>query len=152
MRHISVSQARDQWPRLYSPPTLNPHLPYSSRIAPKRDSKRVGAMTSTILIVDDDPIQRRLLDNTLRKLGYETVIAQGGEEAVALLQGAEQPSVDLVVLDLVMPDLDGMGVLSRLRESGIAVPVIPCLMIQARSACVGLAVRSVDLYLKMPRR
>ncbi len=81
-------------------------------------------MTSTILIVDDDPIQRRLLDNTLRKLGYETVIAQGGEEAVALLQGAEQPSINLVVLDLVLPDLDGMGVLSRLRDSGIEVPVI----------------------------
>ena len=57
-----------------------------------------------------------------RKFGYEPVIAESGEQAVALLTGGER--FDCVVLDLVMPDLDGMGVLARLREAGINVPVI----------------------------
>ncbi|MHB2165486.1 sigma-54-dependent transcriptional regulator [Alsobacter sp. R-9] len=81
-------------------------------------------MTKTILIVDDDPIQRRLLDNMLRRLGYDTVVAEGGEEALALLHGPAAIPVDLVVLDLVMPDLDGMGVLGRMSAAAIEVPVI----------------------------
>jgi DNA-binding NtrC family response regulator len=79
-------------------------------------------MAARVLIVDDDPVQRRLVDNMVRKFGYEPVIADSGEAAVALLADGEQ--IDCVVLDLVMPDLDGLGVLARLRESGNNVPVI----------------------------
>ena len=50
--------------------------------------------------------------------------ADGGDAALARLTDAGAPAVDGVVLDLVMPDLDGLGVLARLREAGIAVPVI----------------------------
>ncbi|MGL4444882.1 MAG: sigma-54-dependent transcriptional regulator, partial [Alsobacter sp.] len=81
-------------------------------------------MMKTILIVDDDPIQRRLLENTLRRLGYETMLAQGGQEGLSILQGSSPSPVDLVVLDLVMPDLDGMAVLQRLSQAGIDIPVI----------------------------
>jgi DNA-binding NtrC family response regulator len=79
-------------------------------------------MSERVLIVDDDPVQRRLLDNMVRKFGYEPVVAETGDAALALLTSGE--SIDCVVLDLVMPDLDGMGVLARLREAGINVPVI----------------------------
>jgi DNA-binding NtrC family response regulator len=78
-------------------------------------------MSARVLIVDDDPVQRRLLDNMVRKFGYEPVIAESGEQAVTLLTSER---FDCVVLDLVMPDLDGMGVLARLREASINVPVI----------------------------
>src|SRR5688500_1812150 len=78
-------------------------------------------MSERVLIVDDDPVQRRLLDNMVRKFSYEPVIAESGDQAIALLT-AER--FDCVVLDLVMPDLDGMGVLARLREVGVNVPVI----------------------------
>ena len=81
-------------------------------------------MSERVLIVDDDPVQRRLLDNMVRKLGYEPVIAESGDNAVALLTGAAPQPFDCVVLDLVMPDLDGMGVLARLREAAVGVPVI----------------------------
>lgn len=81
-------------------------------------------MSSTILIVDDDPIQRRLLDSMMSRLGYGTRVCEGGEQALALLTGPEADSIDLVILDLVMPNLDGMGVLSSLRQAGKAVPVI----------------------------
>ena len=81
-------------------------------------------MVERVLIVDDDPVQRRLLDNMARKFGYEPVLAESGEAAAALLTGASPERIDCVVLDLVMPDLDGLGVLARLRAAGSNVPVI----------------------------
>lgn len=80
-------------------------------------------MPQRILIVDDDPVQRRLLDNMVRRFGYDPLLAEGGAAALEALTTAESP-VDAVVLDLVMPDLDGLGVLGRMRESGLGQPVI----------------------------
>src|ERR1700712_5198393 len=85
---------------------------------------RRDLMISTILIADDDPVQRRLLEATVRRFGYATEVVDSGEAALARLEAAGQTSVDLLILDLVMPDLDGMGVLGRMRERKIAVPVI----------------------------
>jgi DNA-binding NtrC family response regulator len=79
-------------------------------------------MPERVLIVDDDPVQRRLLENMVTRAGYEAVVADGGDAAVALLTGAER--FDAAVLDMVMPDLDGLGVLAKVREAGIAIPVI----------------------------
>ena len=81
-------------------------------------------MTKTILIVDDDAIQRRLLDNMLKRLGYDTLAAQGGEEALSLVLGSPASQVDLVVLDLSMPEVDGMTVLARMAAAGCEIPVI----------------------------
>ena len=80
-------------------------------------------MSECVLIVDDDPVQRRLLDNMIRKFGYEPIVADSGDAAVELLT-APDARVDCVVLDLVMPELDGLGVMARLREAGINLPVI----------------------------
>jgi|KBSSwiStaDraftv2_1062776.scaffolds.fasta_scaffold41248_3 DNA-binding NtrC family response regulator len=79
-------------------------------------------MTARVLIVDDDPVQRRLLDNMVRKFGHEPAIAESGDQAASMLTGTER--FDCVVLDLVMPDLDGLGVLARMREAGSTIPVI----------------------------
>ena len=81
-------------------------------------------MGERVLIVDDDPVQRRLLENMVSRFGYEALVAEGGDPAVALLKGSDGPSIDAVVLDLVMPDLDGLGVLAGLRAAGIGLPVI----------------------------
>jgi DNA-binding NtrC family response regulator len=79
-------------------------------------------MAARVLIVDDDPVQRRLLDNMVRKFGHDPAIAESGEQAAAMLTSGER--FDCVVLDLVMPDLDGFGVLARMRTAGLSVPVI----------------------------
>src|SRR5580692_10332863 len=81
-------------------------------------------MSALVLIVDDDPIQRRLLEAMIRRFGYEVESAESGEGALTRLQLADRPPIDLVILDLVMPDLDGMGVLERMRKSEIATPAI----------------------------
>ena len=81
-------------------------------------------MGERVLIVDDDPVQRRLIENMVGRFGYDMLVAEGGDAAVAILTSPDGPAIDVVVLDLVMPDLDGLGVLARLREAGIALPVI----------------------------
>ncbi len=77
-----------------------------------------------ILIVDDDPVQCRLLEGMLQKFGYETVTRDNGDAALALLNAVEGARIDCVILDLVMPNLDGLGVLARMRQTAITVPVI----------------------------
>src|ERR1700742_2578662 len=83
-----------------------------------------NAMPTTILIADDDAVQRRLVENMVQKCGYETVVVESGDAAVALLTAPDAPAIDAVVLDLVMPGLDGMGVLAKIREAGLSIPVI----------------------------
>ncbi|MFK8250266.1 sigma-54-dependent transcriptional regulator [Ancylobacter terrae] len=80
-------------------------------------------MTARILVVDDDPVQRRLLEASVRRLGHDVLVAEGGEEAAKLLADPAE-RIDCVVLDLMMPKLDGLGLLARLRELEIEVPVI----------------------------
>ena len=80
-------------------------------------------MSEVVLIVDDDPVQRRLLETTVQRFGYQAIVADGGDAAVKLLTQPNTP-VDAMVLDLVMPDLDGLGVLAFMREAGLTIPVI----------------------------
>ncbi len=81
-------------------------------------------MATAILIVDDDPVQRRLLESAVTRFGYAPTVVEGGEEAVRLLTEADGDRFALMILDLVMPDLDGMGVLDRVREAGRSLPII----------------------------
>jgi len=81
-------------------------------------------MAATILIADDDAVQRRLVENMVQKCGYEPLVVENGDAAVALLTGPDAQAIDAVVLDLVMPGLDGLGVLAKIREAGLSVPVI----------------------------
>ena len=81
-------------------------------------------MTGSILIVDDDPVQRRLLEAAVSRFGYTAVVADGGEAGLRLMDGPGSREVAVVILDLVMPGLDGIGVLKAMRERGIDIPVI----------------------------
>src|SRR5262249_55817003 len=72
----------------------------------------------------DDPVQRRLLEAMTRRFGHEAIAVDGGEAALAALADGSAARVDCMVLDLVMPNLDGMAVLARMREVGISLPVI----------------------------
>jgi len=81
-------------------------------------------LSERVLIVDDDPVHRRLIENMVTRFGYEAASAGSGEAAMAVLLAPPGSQIDCMILDLVMPDLDGLGVLARLREAGLSLPVI----------------------------
>ena len=68
-----------------------------------------------ILIADDDPVSRRLMQRTLEKFGYEVVLAGDGREAVEILSKASGPR--LALIDWMMPELDGLGLCREVRSS-----------------------------------
>ncbi|MEJ2363081.1 MAG: response regulator [Deltaproteobacteria bacterium] len=70
-------------------------------------------MTEKILVADDEPEIRNLLDHFLRGQGYEVVLAADGNQALKL---ATEESPQLIVLDIKMPGLDGLEVCKRLKE------------------------------------
>jgi len=75
-----------------------------------------------VLIVDDDPVQLRLTAEIARAGGFEPVTADGGDAALALLRS--DGGFGAVILDLVMPDRDGMAVMDAMARDGIVTPVI----------------------------
>ncbi len=89
----------------------------------ERALQRFVAVTSkeTILIVDDEPNQRRVLRIALEELGFEVCEAADGREALDVLDTRE---VDVAVVDLMMPELDGAELMRRMRFRHPSVPVI----------------------------
>ncbi len=84
--------------------------------------KRVRRMSKTVLIVDDDPTQRRLMQAVLEREGFAVAQADSGEAALDRLAAGMTP--DVVILDMVMPRLSGVETLKAMRAEGVAVPVI----------------------------
>ena len=79
-------------------------------------------MTRTVLVVDDDPTQRRLIQAVLEREGFAVLHAEGGDQAIErLLSGA---TIDVVLLDLVMPGISGQETLVEMRARGCNQPVI----------------------------
>lgn len=107
----------------------------------------VKVMNKTILIIDDDEFLRKSLKNGLNQYGFSTLTADGANMATEILN---KISVDAIVLDRMMPGMDGLGFLKKLRNSGNTTPVI---MLTAMSgpenAIDGLAGGASD-YLAKP--
>lgn len=99
-----------------------------------------------LLVVDDEPNIRELLSASLRFSGFEVETAEDGRQA---LQHAQSYDPDLIVLDVMMPDIDGFAVATKLRERGNHVPV---LFLTARDATgdkiTGLTVGGDDYVTK----
>ena len=81
-------------------------------------------MSGCVLLVDDDPVQRRLLEETVKRFGFDALSAESGDKALEILSGPRANAIDIMVLDLVMPDLDGMGVMEEMAKRGINKPII----------------------------
>src|SRR5512145_799171 len=80
-----------------------------------------------LLVVDDEEYNRDLLCRRLTRKGYAAIAAASGQEALALLQ---QHAFDLVLLDIMMPKLDGIVVLKMIRETFTATQ-LPVIMVSA---------------------
>src|SRR6478736_5767638 len=79
---------------------------------------------ATVLIVDDDETSREYLSALLDALGFAVEGAPGGREALERL--SRQPAPDVVILDVIMPELDGVETLRRYRAGGGKAPVVMC--------------------------
>ena len=75
-----------------------------------------------VLIVDDDPVQLRLTSEATRRAGFVPMTATGGRQALEALRA--DPAIAVMVLDLVMPDIDGMAVLETMARENLTTPVI----------------------------
>ena len=86
-----------------------------------------------ILIVDDTPANVEILEMRLAAHGYEMLTARDGEEALAII-GDKQP--DLILLDIMMPGMDGITAFKKLKET---VPDIPVIFMTAKAQSHELA-------------
>ena len=91
-----------------------------------------------ILIVDDEPPIRKLLRTGLTAHGFSVLEAEDGKTALAMLR---RNAMDLLILDLGLPEMDGFGVIEALRQSGGNIPIV---VLSARSDEVG-KVRALDM-------
>ena len=97
-----------------------------------------GSIPDRVLVVDDEPAIRRFLRTSLTSQGYLITECEDGRSALETLRKAP---VDVLVLDLTLPDIDGFEVIRQLRESGSAVPII---VLSSRTDEAG-KVRALDL-------
>jgi CheY-like chemotaxis protein len=87
----------------------------------------VDVPAGRVLVVDDDPLNRMLLTRSLEQEGHRVGSAASGQEALEILR--EKP-FDVVLLDIVMPELDGVSVLERLKRDPV-LQHVPVIMISA---------------------
>ncbi|MGI8865226.1 MAG: response regulator transcription factor [Rubrobacteraceae bacterium] len=108
---------------------------------------------SKILVVEDDPAVRDVVEHALSREGMQTSTAATGEAALNQLQGSE--TFDLVVLDVTLPGMDGVSVCRELRSGDSRNKAVPIIMLTARddetSVVVGLEVGADD-YVTKPFR
>ncbi len=79
----------------------------------------------TILVVDDEPTQRKLIQHVLEtKLGFHTIVTEGGKQALDYMTAPNRLIPDLVLLDLSMPEMDGMELIAKLRPLYPHLPLI----------------------------
>ena len=99
-----------------------------------------------VLVVDDDARILRFLGTSLRLSGLDVVTATGGEEALRLVESARP---DIMLLDIVMSPMDGLGVLKSLR----ATSIMPVIAMSAHASAAGEALRlGANAFVNKPFR
>ena len=95
-------------------------------------------MAARVLIVEDDPAQRRILEEMVKRFGFEPVSVESGQKGLDMLAGASGGLIELVILDLIMPGMDGLEFLEKMTAVRGHVPVVV------------ETIREVDQFLGMP--
>ncbi|MFF2888460.1 response regulator transcription factor [Paenibacillus sp. NPDC057967] len=104
-------------------------------------------MSHKVLVIEDEPTLARLLSYNLTQEGYETTVIDHGGEG---LQTALQRSFDLIILDIMLPGLNGFEVLNRLRQNGVRTPVIILTARNAEEEVVQGLKHGADDYITKP--
>ncbi len=106
-------------PSLISPSPPSDHIEWSI----------AGGSKTTILVAEDDPVSRELISTRVAKWGYNVVVTKDGAEAMTILRDNGGPS--LAILDWMMPEIDGLEICRRVRETKKMVYII---LLTARGA------------------
>jgi DNA-binding NtrC family response regulator len=96
-------------------------------------------MAKRVLVVDDDPVQRRILEETIKRFGYHVTAAEGGAQALELLRNDTAGEIQLLLLDLVMPEVDGMAVLAAMKS----LPKKPVAIVQTAHGSIDAAIAAM---------
>jgi DNA-binding NtrC family response regulator len=107
--------------------------------------RRLSYEEVVILLVDDEEGYRELISRVLTKAGYEVLQAADGLQALSLL---EESNVDLVISDILMPNLNGYGLVARLRAKWPTMPVILTTGFLSQEAAKSMMNGSVDFIPK----
>ncbi len=91
----------------------------------------------SVLVVEDDPALRKLLEATLSKAGYQVTLAGDGLDGLVKIDRAE-PKPKLLIVDIMMPELDGLSLVRALRTQA-ATRAIPVIFITAKSDAKSIA-------------
>ena len=102
-----------------------------------------------MLVVDDEPAIRDVTSSTLEAFGYRTAIASDGTEAVALV-AAHQGSVRAVVLDMMMPIMDGPMTIRALRKLDPNVPILATSGLAANERVREASIEGIGAFLSKP--
>ncbi|WP_048747687.1 MULTISPECIES: response regulator transcription factor [Paenibacillus] len=104
-------------------------------------------MTHKVLVIEDEPTLSRLLSYNLTQEGYEVTVSENGADG---LQAALQRSFDLIMLDIMLPGMNGFEVLGKLRQSGIRTPIIILTARNAEEEVVQGLKHGADDYITKP--
>jgi CheY-like chemotaxis protein len=81
-------------------------------------------MKKTILFIDDDQRILNIGDMFIKRLGHKVLLVESGQKAIDILKENNGLGIDFILLDIMMPEVDGFGVLEFLKDSNIQIPVV----------------------------
>ncbi|GAB4000129.1 hypothetical protein GCM10028807_52180 [Spirosoma daeguense] len=103
----------------------------------------------TVLVADDDPYFRKILVHHLTKAGYKVLLAHDGQETLDWLNDPKQP-LDILLLDLMMPQLSGLAVVTKYRERKQLLPIVLLSQAEPEIALQAAFMGKVDAYFCKP--
>ncbi len=132
--------------------TFRVFLPASGKAAIDDPMPRepINRGAGTVLVVDDEEIVRRTSTASLERAGFRVVQAESGERAIRTLMDRETPPIDLIVLDMSMPGINGKDTMERIRRLGIQVPVLICSGYSEAEVCREFAGLDVAGFIQKP--
>jgi signal transduction histidine kinase/ligand-binding sensor domain-containing protein/HPt (histidine-containing phosphotransfer) domain-containing protein/BarA-like signal transduction histidine kinase len=139
---VNHEQTKQQLSRLQAIDDTIDYFPVDI-LSPKDNTTNKENNDFRVLIVDDDPINRQVLNNYLLPLDYQLFQAHGGEQALALIEQASEGLLagerpfDLILLDIMMPKVSGYEVCRKLREK-YSVNELPVIFLTAKNQVVDL--------------
>ncbi len=101
----------------------------------------------SILLAEDNIFNRKLAQNLFKSLGFEIDLAENGEEAVKM---AGEKSYDIVFMDLLMPEMDGLQAVEEIRKLRIEVPVVAVTAVENPDTRSAAAALGIEDYLLKP--